>query len=403
MKNLTKFNNIGEYNSEVGEEILSQPNVSLINNTGEVMFSNTLPPFEEQYLTFIPLQDGQFKFTANDDNSGATISYSLDYGTTWTVLAFDTYTPTVEAGHKIYWKGEGFETKYYTPSVSYTYKRGIGHFASTCDFDAEGDPASLHYGDDFNKEVYYSQVKKWYKNYYSVWNYGFYGLFAHCNIVNARNIKLMGATNSDGLMFGLGMCCYQFMFGWCTKLVSAPELPCLKTSTYCYANMFQACSSLVTAPRIASLNANDRPMSYAYNNMFDGCYLLSENIPTSLPYMWGKDGDTNSDACYASMFHNCRAMTTAPTLPSMQIPSNGYLGMFDGCTSLNYIKAMFVTPITSPKNDYTLNWVKNVSASGTFVKNSAATWNLVGCQMDGNLGPYCSGIPSGWTVQTASA
>ena len=36
---------------------------------------------------------------------------------------------------------------------------------------------------------------------------------------------------------------------------------------------------------------------------------------------------------------------------------------------------------------------KKVSATGTFVKNSTATWDLTGT----------SGIPSGWTVVTADS
>jgi hypothetical protein len=64
--------------------------------------------------------------------------------------------------------------------------------------------------------------------------------------------------------------------------------------------------------------------------------------------------------------------------------------MFNGCTSLNYIKAMFTT---TPSTTYTKSWVDGVSASGTFVKNSTAQWNVTGV----------NGVPSGWTVQTASA
>jgi len=64
--------------------------------------------------------------------------------------------------------------------------------------------------------------------------------------------------------------------------------------------------------------------------------------------------------------------------------------MFYGCTKLNYIKAMFTT---TPSDTYTSYWVRSVASSGTFVKNSAATWDVTGT----------SGIPSGWTVETASA
>ena len=64
--------------------------------------------------------------------------------------------------------------------------------------------------------------------------------------------------------------------------------------------------------------------------------------------------------------------------------------MFKGCSSLNYIKAMFTT---TPSNTYTYDWVSGVASTGTFVKNSAANWDVTGV----------NGIPSGWTVQTADA
>jgi hypothetical protein len=47
---------------------------------------------------------------------------------------------------------------------------------------------------------------------------------------------------------------------------------------------------------------------------------------------------------------------------------------------------------TTPSSTYTYNWVSGVSASGTLVKNSAATWTTTGN----------NGIPTGWTVQDAS-
>jgi hypothetical protein len=64
-----------------------------------------------------------------------------------------------------------------------------------------------------------------------------------------------------------------------------------------------------------------------------------------------------------------------------------YSSMFNGCSNLNYIKAMFTT---EPSSSYTNNWVSGVSSTGTFVKNSAATWDVTGN----------NGIPTGWTVQT---
>jgi hypothetical protein len=48
---------------------------------------------------------------------------------------------------------------------------------------------------------------------------------------------------------------------------------------------------------------------------------------------------------------------------------------------------------TEPSTTSTDNWVKGVSSSGTFVKNSAARWT-------NKFTAYA--IPTGWTVETAS-
>ena len=90
------------------------------------------------------------------------------------------------------------------------------------------------------------------------------------------------------------------------------------------------------------------------------------------------------------MFYGCTSLTTAPELPATTLVNSCYDSMFRGCTSLNYVKAMFTT---TPSSSYTSNWVSGVSSTGTFVKNSSATWDVTGA----------NGIPSGWTVTTASA
>ena len=113
------------------------------------------------------------------------------------------------------------------------------------------------------------------------------------------------------------------------------------------------------------------------------CNSLIVTAPRILPAM------TLSNNCYAGMFSTCPSLTTAPELPATTLTSNCYRNMFYNCTSLNYIKAMFTT---TPSTAYTENWVNGVSATGTFVKNDDATWTTTGT----------SGIPTGWTVETAS-
>ena len=66
--------------------------------------------------------------------------------------------------------------------------------------------------------------------------------------------------------------------------------------------------------------------------------------------------------------------------------------MFSGCTSLNYVKAMFTSTPSTASNAPTYNWLYNVSSTGTFIKNSNATWNATGTYA----------VPSGWTLLTES-
>jgi len=99
---------------------------------------------------------------------------------------------------------------------------------------------------------------------------------------------------------------------------------------------------------------------------------------------------------FIELFKGCTGLTSAENLilPATTLIDNCYYYMFDGCTSLNYIKTMFTTtPSGSSPNYYTTDWVNGVAASGTFVKNSAATWTTTGV----------NGIPEGWTIETVTA
>jgi hypothetical protein len=142
--------------------------------------------------------------------------------------------------------------------------------------------------------------------------------------------------------------------------------------------MFNNCPALITAPLVLPATTL---ADYCYNSMFDGCTSLV-TIP-QLP------ATTLADYCYSNMFRGCTSLTTAPELPATTLAEGCYEYMFAGCTNLNHIKAMFTT---TPGSNYTSSWVSGIAANGTFVKNSAAQWNVTGN----------NGIPTGWTVQTAS-
>ena len=179
---------------------------------------------------------------------------------------------------------------------------------------------------------------------------------------------------------------FQFrqLFSAATNITSAENLvfPATTVKKQCYSQMFQGCTNLVTAPKVVGSSAMTWSGDYCWSDMFNTCTSLI-NAP-ELP------ARTLGTQCYWFMFQNCTSLETAPVLPALTLNNQCYQGMFNGCSSLNYIKAMFTT---TPSNTYTNSWVSGVASSGTFVKNSAATW-----------GGSCSTskIPCNWTVITES-
>ena len=170
---------------------------------------------------------------------------------------------------------------------------------------------------------------------------------------------------------------FLILFDHCASLTTAPKLPATTLAETCYFRMFNACTSLTTAPELPATTLT----TACYNSMFMGCESLV-TVP-ALP------ATTLGDRCYGQMFMNCTSLVQAPELPATELTNYCYSGMFRGCTNLNYVKAMFTTDLSY--GSYLSNWLTSVSETGTFVKNSAATWTN-----------EQAGIPTGWTVQTAS-
>ena len=201
----------------------------------------------------------------------------------------------------------------------------------------------------------------------SVPNYAFYLFCSSQRIVDVSNLKLPATT--------LAPYCYYEMFRDCTSLTTAPELPATTLAQSCYATMFLRCTNLTTAPALPATTLAE----LCYLGMFYGCTNL-----TTAPEL---PATTLAQGCYYCMFRGCTSLTTAPVLPATTLAESCYEHMFAGCSKLNYIK-MLATNIAAL--DCLAGWVYGVSATGTFVKNSSATWDVIGT----------SGVPSGWTVIT---
>ena len=214
-----------------------------------------------------------------------------------------------------------------TPTLS----NGIGTFTFSKNCNLRGNIMSLLYKDDFINKTDLTDK-----------DYTFNKLFYNsANIVNANKLILPATT--------LASYCYLNMFTRCTRLTTAPELPATTLATGCYYYMFLSCTDLTEAPELSAT--------------------------------------TLATSCYIGMFNGCTSLTTAPELLATTLVSNCYKSMFKGCSNLNYIKALFTT---KPSSTFTSEWVSGVSSTGTFVKNSAATWNVRGSDS----------IPEGWTVET---
>lgn len=88
------------------------------------------------------------------------------------------------------------------------------------------------------------------------------------------------------------------------------------------------------------------------------------------------------------MFYGCTSLTTAPLkLPSTTLKHSCYEAMFQGCTNLNYVKALFIRVPLGGVPQYLDYWLKGVAKTGTFVKNNNTEW----------YGQYGI-VPSGWTI-----
>ena len=254
----------------------------------ELVYPNTTPSYDTQYLTFEAIDNGtSFQFNQNG------LEYSLDDGSTWNSLGASVDTPSLNTGDKIMFRGNMSITKGY----------GIGQFSSNGHFNIEGNPLSLV--DDTN----FADITD-----FTGMNQIFFQLFYGTDVVDASNLALPATTLSQD--------CYTSMFEGCTSLVTAPELPAETLASSCYEYMFQDCTSLTTAPELPA----ETLASSCYSAMFQGC----TNLKTA-PEL---NATTLAQSCYQNMFNGCTSLVTAPALPATTLAEYCYNRMFNGCRSL---------------------------------------------------------------------
>ncbi|MBR4326139.1 MAG: T9SS type A sorting domain-containing protein [Bacteroidales bacterium] len=238
-------------------------------------------------------------------------------------------------------------------------------------------------------------------------DYCYNGMFYECK--NLTTAPKLPATT-------LSYYCYAFMFNQCESLTIAPELPATKLAEWCYCCMFGSCKSLKIAPKLPATNlalacydcmfggtglttAPKLPATkmarMCYEGMFQSCVNLK--IAPELP------ATTLAKDCYNGMFKGCSGLKTTPILPATKLSECCYQSMFQDCSNLEKTSPiLFVTTDVSPEpisccaymfsncsklkyisvrfgswlrnwgtyKEYPalMDWVKNVSPSGTFVQ-----------------------------------
>lgn len=142
-----------------------------------------------------------------------------------------------------------------------------------------------------------------------------------------------------------------------------------------YGNIMSLVDSTGTQADLTSANTE------VFQSLFENCSALTDAGNLIMPA-------STQHSCYNRMFGNCVNLATAPVLPAAALMPFAYQYMFDGCSSLNYIKCLATN--ISAKN-CVANWTNNVASTGTFVKDATMTaWPV-----------SRSGIPSNWTVKDA--
>jgi len=334
MKYIRKFTTEDEFNDFELSLSTPRPSVCLIGDN------------DVRYNPQRAMKDIPFYIEALEDltfSCSKSVFYSLDRNL-WQTLHDNKNSETILSGSKVYIKATGID------SISISGNCNVGgNIMSLTDSDNFRDAQILKYETDLS------------------------GLFLNNTKLKDAKKLVLPAVEFEGVG-------YLSIFEGCTSLITAPEvLPAPTIPMGVYNNMFKNCTNLINPPKILA--------SWAALN---SCVSMFENC-TSLVTAPKLNATEIGDGCYKAMFKGCTSLINAPELLVTQTYASGcYQSMFEGCSSLQYIKALITYP--SLGESFSKNWVSGVAATGTFVKNAEATWDVTGVD----------GIPEGWTVETAT-
>ena len=128
---------------------------------------------------------------------------------------------------------------------------------------------------------------------------------------------------------------FYYLFGGCTNLIAAPELPAMGLRDSCYNNMFTG-TSITEPPELPATI-----LAYGcYYQMFSNCQQLKRAPELSATIL-------ASSCCY-QMFYNCKSLKQPPSkLPATEAAQHCYYNMFESCTSLQTLPKIYLTKLAN--------------------------------------------------------
>lgn len=161
--------------------------------------------------------------------------------------------------------------------------------------------------------------------------------------MNCSSLKKAPVIKAVNIDSGNQHC--KSMFAGCSSLETVQDV-LFAEGTLLYPNicelMFSGCTSLKKAPALPSMNLH----SECYQGMFKECTNLTE-VPESLP------ATTLYKRCYENMFYGCTSLQKAPKLPAETLASKCYSSMFENCSSLTEVWLNAKTSVAGGLDRYT--------------------------------------------------
>lgn len=159
------------------------------------------------------------------------------------------------------------------------------------------------------------------------------------------SLKIAPVIKAVKISSGEEQLCCSFMFSGCTSLETVQDVLFAEETALrpnICVEMFSGCTSLKKAPALPSMNLQTE----CYKGMFKSCTSLTD-VPESLP------ATKLYERCYANMFKGCTKLKKAPKLPAETLASSCYSSMFENCSSLTEVWLNAKTSVGSGLDKYT--------------------------------------------------